>query len=309
MGAAKVLSGAALLTAATTVLSVAPSAAADYGEYAMNGTYSVVSNGEWAQMNDRYQDEPSVRSTWTVVHHVHLPPSPVRARSPAVWVGPRTSTPAAGTWYVKHYVPDWIPCPDGGTGPGLQVYKLLPRQRRWPVAEDFRTCRWAMTRRRARVEPAAGTARWYSSLPVKITKIALTAARLRRSTPAIAGGALLLSGLVRHQILPRLRQGNCPPPDSSPCTPCRRSRRIRRCAGCIGRRPLSAGDPDLAASNAARRTRASHRPPGGGGDVDRRGGLTAVAPPAAGPGGGPSGGIGWPFSELPSGGGGGGPPP
>ena len=31
-----------------------------------------------------------------------------------------------GMWYVKHYVPDWIPCPDGGTGPGLQVYRFYP---------------------------------------------------------------------------------------------------------------------------------------------------------------------------------------
>jgi hypothetical protein len=29
-------------------------------------------------------------------------------------------------WYVKHYVPDWIPCPDGTRGPGLQVYKIYP---------------------------------------------------------------------------------------------------------------------------------------------------------------------------------------
>ncbi|MDT5388164.1 MAG: hypothetical protein QOE04_1805, partial [Mycobacterium sp.] len=58
MGAAKAISGAALL--ATTVLGTAPQASASYDQYAINGTYSVVSNGEWAMQNDRYQDEPSV---------------------------------------------------------------------------------------------------------------------------------------------------------------------------------------------------------------------------------------------------------
>ena len=64
MGAAKAIAGAALLAA--SVLGTAPHASASYDQYAINGTYSVVSNGEWAMMNDRYQDEPSVRSTWTV---------------------------------------------------------------------------------------------------------------------------------------------------------------------------------------------------------------------------------------------------
>jgi hypothetical protein len=25
-------------------------------------------------------------------------------------------------WFVKHAVPEWIPCPDGTTAPGLEVY-------------------------------------------------------------------------------------------------------------------------------------------------------------------------------------------
>ena len=59
---------AAFFAAVSVAFATAPHASADedYSKYAMNGTYSVVSNGEWARMNDRYQDEPSVRSTWTV---------------------------------------------------------------------------------------------------------------------------------------------------------------------------------------------------------------------------------------------------
>src|ERR1044072_5631771 len=64
MNPIKVHSAAAIFTMLALLL--APSAGAEYEEYAMNGTFSVVSNGEWARMNDRYQDEPTVRSTWTV---------------------------------------------------------------------------------------------------------------------------------------------------------------------------------------------------------------------------------------------------
>jgi hypothetical protein len=35
-------------------------------------------------------------------------------------------TMSGSQWFVKHYVPDWIPCPDGSTAPGLQVYRFYP---------------------------------------------------------------------------------------------------------------------------------------------------------------------------------------
>jgi hypothetical protein len=125
MGSAQVISAVAL-TAAVTVGTAPQATADDYSKYAMNGTYSVVSNGEWARMNDRYQDEPSVRSTWTVN---------TTCSSALTCSGKVTSslgwtediyTTIGSLWYVKHYVQDWIPCPDGTTGPGLQVYKFYP---------------------------------------------------------------------------------------------------------------------------------------------------------------------------------------
>lgn len=126
MNSAKVLSAAVLFTTALTGLGLAPHAGAEYEEYAMNGTFSVVSNGEWARMNDRYQDEPTVRSTWTVN---------TVCSSAITCSGKVTSslgwtediyTGAGNMWYVKHYVPEWIPCPDGTSAPGLQVYKIYP---------------------------------------------------------------------------------------------------------------------------------------------------------------------------------------
>ena len=125
MATAKVLAVAAAMSTAAALLT-APSAVAEYEQYAPNGTYKVVSNGEWARMNDRYQDEPSVYSTWTVS---------TTCSSAITCSGKVTSslgwtediyTATGNTWYVKHYVPEWIPCPEGGFGPGLQVYRFYP---------------------------------------------------------------------------------------------------------------------------------------------------------------------------------------
>ena len=64
MGTAKLIATAAVLASGSVL--AAPQCAANYDEFAPNGTYSVVSNGEWASMNDRFQDKPTVRSTWDV---------------------------------------------------------------------------------------------------------------------------------------------------------------------------------------------------------------------------------------------------
>ena len=73
-------------------------------------------------------------------------------------------------WYVKHYVPEWIPCPDGNQGPGLQVYRSTPRPKRaWPngapnlwLGEDETTGESGNCGRNSSL---------VLNLPVKITKI------------------------------------------------------------------------------------------------------------------------------------------
>ena len=35
-------------------------------------------------------------------------------------------TTSGNYWYVKHLVPEWIPCPDGTRAAGLQVYSFYP---------------------------------------------------------------------------------------------------------------------------------------------------------------------------------------
>ena len=123
MGSAKVIASSALLAAASIGWNFAPLASATDGEPAINGTFSVVSNGEWAMMNDRYQDEPTVRSTWTVNSTCSTAITcSGKVTSSLGWTEDIYTT--SGTWYVKHYVPDWIPCPDGTRAPGLQVYRF-----------------------------------------------------------------------------------------------------------------------------------------------------------------------------------------
>ena len=44
----------------------APTAAASGDDWGLNGTYAATSIGNWAQTNDVYRDEATVRSKWTI---------------------------------------------------------------------------------------------------------------------------------------------------------------------------------------------------------------------------------------------------
>jgi hypothetical protein len=113
-----------MLVALAVVTGQIPQATADDSEYAINGRYWVVSNGEWAKMNERYQDEPTVRSEWTISTTCSTPNSCAgTVVSSLGWTEP-IYTQTGKNWYVRHFVPDWIPCPDGTTAPGLQVFRF-----------------------------------------------------------------------------------------------------------------------------------------------------------------------------------------
>lgn len=123
MDSAKVISGVALIVAGMFGVGTAPSANGTDGDYAINGTFTVVSNGEWAKTNDRYHDEPTVTSIWTVSSRCTQPSTcSGKVTSSLGWTEDIYTT--NDLWYVKHYIPDWIPCPDGTFAAGLQVYKF-----------------------------------------------------------------------------------------------------------------------------------------------------------------------------------------
>ncbi|MEN4474518.1 hypothetical protein [Mycolicibacterium cosmeticum] len=94
-------------------------------EWGINGTFATSSNGEWAQVNQRYEDQPSVRSTWTVSTQCTSPTDCVgTVTSDAGWTAPIYTT--SGLWYVKRAVPNWRFCADGVPVEGLQIYKIYP---------------------------------------------------------------------------------------------------------------------------------------------------------------------------------------
>ena len=125
VSSAVIVSATALAVSAIAVAS-APQAVADNSDYALNGRYSVVSNGEWAKMNERYQDKPSVFSEWTISTTCSTPITCAGKVTSSLGWTEDIYTTTGKNWYVRHAVPNWIPCPDGTTAPGLQVFRFHP---------------------------------------------------------------------------------------------------------------------------------------------------------------------------------------
>jgi len=101
-----------------------PAHASD-GDWSLNGTYVATSNGEWAKTNERFQDEASIRSTWTISTQCSYPTECTgTVTSDFGWTAPIYKT--GGVWYVKRTVDNWEPCPDGTAAPGLQVFRFVP---------------------------------------------------------------------------------------------------------------------------------------------------------------------------------------
>ncbi|MCW2556555.1 MAG: hypothetical protein JWP55_519, partial [Mycobacterium sp.] len=61
----RVFTGAAAVMTTVAAIGIAPPANAAYG-IEMNGTYSVLSNGDWAKTGDVFMSEKTVQATWTV---------------------------------------------------------------------------------------------------------------------------------------------------------------------------------------------------------------------------------------------------
>jgi hypothetical protein len=121
----RIVSSASFVVAVLAALSSSAVAGADDTSWGVNGKFQAQSNGQWSQTNDRYQDEQSVVSTWTVS-------TTCRSRFDCVgqvssdqgWSAPLYTK--AGMFYVKHIVPKWEPCPDGTVSDGLQVFHFYP---------------------------------------------------------------------------------------------------------------------------------------------------------------------------------------
>ncbi|OMC04353.1 hypothetical protein [Mycolicibacterium fortuitum] len=120
------VSAAAVAIAAAITVGLGGAAPAGAGEqWGINGTFLTSSNGAWAKVNDRYEDQPGVRSTWTISTQCISPTEcSGTVNSDAGWTAPIYTT--SGLWYVKRVVPNWRFCADGTPIEGMQVYKLYP---------------------------------------------------------------------------------------------------------------------------------------------------------------------------------------
>jgi hypothetical protein len=124
MGAAKAITGAALL--ATTALGIAPQATAELRQ--------VRHQRDLQRRLERRvgHDERPVSGRTERQEHLdrqhHLLDGHDGAGKVTSTLGWTEDiyTMSGAQWFVKHYVPDWIPCPDGSTSPGLQVYRFYP---------------------------------------------------------------------------------------------------------------------------------------------------------------------------------------
>ena len=82
-------------------------------------------NGDWAKINQRYEDQPPTRSTWTISTQCVSPSDCTgTVNSDAGWSAPIYTT--NGLWYVKRKVPNWRYCADGVPVEGLQTYMIYP---------------------------------------------------------------------------------------------------------------------------------------------------------------------------------------
>jgi hypothetical protein len=120
--AIRTTAGAGLLTA-TTVLGFAVAAPADATvcDPPLSGTFTAVSDGQWAKTNDSYHDEATVTSTWTVTSTcANFLDCAGTVTSSQGWSADVQC--GAGLWKVRRELDNWEPCADGTAVPGHQMY-------------------------------------------------------------------------------------------------------------------------------------------------------------------------------------------
>jgi hypothetical protein len=100
----------------------------------LNGTYRVISNGDWAKSNEVFLDEKTVVQTWTVASNCTSPISCTgTVTSDQGWSAPMKTT--GDYWSVDRIVENWMSCPDGTAAPGAQNFKFWG----WDPVNSYRT--------------------------------------------------------------------------------------------------------------------------------------------------------------------------
>jgi len=117
-----VTAGAAAIVLMGSLGTATPAYATDFG-VGIDGTWRVISDGEWAR-GDRgvKYEQQTVIETWTVTTECV---SPIECTGTVVsdrgWTG---TARLDDFWYVDHDIPNWVPCPNGTFAPGHQKFVL-----------------------------------------------------------------------------------------------------------------------------------------------------------------------------------------
>ena len=102
-------------------LGAAPSAHASNFGIELNGTWRVMSNGEWARTNQVLIDQKTRIQTWTISSSCVSPlECSGQVTSDEGWTAPINLVKVY--WILNREVPNWLPCPDGTFATGHQKY-------------------------------------------------------------------------------------------------------------------------------------------------------------------------------------------
>ncbi|MGV0790705.1 Rv2253/PknI dimerization domain-containing protein [Mycolicibacterium sp. XJ1819] len=102
-------------------------ASADLDRFALNGTFTAISDGVFAKTNERRERQATVVSTWTITTSCRTAiDCSGRMTSDQGWTADVTYTEPL--WYVTRTLPDWLKCPDGTAVPGQQTFKFFEDQ-------------------------------------------------------------------------------------------------------------------------------------------------------------------------------------
>jgi hypothetical protein len=124
-----------VVAAMAVISSVEPTTSAFASNFGveLNGTYRVISNGDWAKSNEVFLNEKTVVQTWTVASSCT---SPIMCTGTVTsdqgWSAPMRTT--GDYWSVDRIVENWMPCPDGTAAPGAQNFKFFG----WDPVNSYR---------------------------------------------------------------------------------------------------------------------------------------------------------------------------
>ena len=115
--------GVVMSAVVAAALFATPVADADPGDgVAVNGTFTVYSDGQWAQTDQSYHDEASVTQTWTITSSCTTYQDCIgRVTSDQGWSSDNLVY-MSGRWKVSRAVPNWEPCQDGTAAAGEQAF-------------------------------------------------------------------------------------------------------------------------------------------------------------------------------------------